>query len=381
MGEKDYNTRNMESKNILKVSRWMLFFTFHLFTFSLLSAQTVSSIYQPGVTTEGAVYFLPMTAVTVTVEVEKTTYTPGDFCQYAERFLRIKDVSATPSVSYRVTAIRQVAVAVADTTKRYAVKFDARTSATNVRLSDDGILLGINTNKEVRDYALPQNNSLTSRHSSLTSKINPRQYMNEETLAAGSTAKMAELTAQDIYEIRESRSLLVRGQADNMPKDGEQLRLMLNQLDLQDRALTSLFVGTYERDTIQKTFTVVPSANVTHETLFRFSQKLGLVDSDDLAGVPYYIHIENLNIVPLAAPADPKKKQKPVDGIFVNIPGRLRSVVSDSQGAIVADEFSAGQFGNVELLSGALFNKRYTTRLRLNPLSGAIEHLDAELPR
>lgn len=381
MGEKDYNTRNMESKNILKVSRWMLFFTFHLFTFSLLSAQTVSSIYQPGVTTEGAVYFLPMTAVTVTVEVEKTTYTPGDFCQYAERFLRIKDVSATPSVSYRVTAIRQVAVAVADTTKRYAVKFDARTSATNVRLSDDGILLGINTNKEVRDYALPQNNSLTSRHSSLTSKINPRQYMNEETLAAGSTAKMAELTAQDIYEIRESRSLLVRGQADNMPKDGEQLRLMLNQLDRQDRALTSLFVGTYERDTIQKTFTVVPSVNVTHETLFRFSQKLGLVDSDDLAGVPYYIHIENLNTVPLAAPADPKKKQKPVDGIFVNIPGRLRSVVSDSQGAIVADEFPAGQFGNVELLSGALFNKRYTTRLRLNPLSGAIEHLDAELPR
>ena len=381
MGEKDYNTRNMESKNILKVSRWMLFFTFHLFTFSLLSAQTMSSIYQPGVTTEGAVYFLPMTAVTVTVEVEKTTYTPGDFCQYAERFLRIKDVSAAPSVSYRVTAIRQVAVAVADTTKRYAVKFDARTSATNVRLSDDGILLGINTNKEVRDYALPQNNSLTSRHSSLTSKINPRQYMNEETLAAGSTAKMAELTAQDIYEIRESRSLLVRGQADNMPKDGEQLRLMLNQLDLQDRALTSLFVGTYERDTIQKTFNVVPSANVTHETLFRFSQKLGLVDSDDLAGVPYYIHIENLNTVPLAAPADPKKKQKPVDGIFVNIPGRLRSVVSDSQGAIVADEFPAGQFGNVELLSGALFNKRYTTRLRLNPLSGAIEHLDAELPR
>ena len=349
-------------------------------------AQTVSSIYQPGVTTEGAVYFIPMTAVSVTVEVEKTTYTPGDFCQYAERFLRMKDVSATPSVSYRITAIRQVAVAVPDTAKRYAVKFDARTSATNVRLSDDGVLLGINT--EERGTRNEENKNLQQGYSPSTfhlppstNKLNPRQYMNEETLAAGSTAKMAELTAQDIYEIRESRSLLVRGQADNMPKDGEQLRLMLNQLDLQDRALTSLFVGTYERDTIQQTFSVVPSANVTHETLFRFSQKLGLVDSDDLVGVPYYIHIENLKTVPLPAPVDPKKKQKSVDGIFVNIPGRLRSVVSDSQGVIVADDFPAGQFGNVELLSGALFNKRYTTRLRLNPLSGAVEHLDAELPR
>ena len=80
----------------------LILFTFH---FSLLTSQsqTVSSVYQPGVTTEGAVYYLPMTAIAVTVLVEKTTYTPGDFCQYAERFLRMKDVSPTPSVSYRTS--------------------------------------------------------------------------------------------------------------------------------------------------------------------------------------------------------------------------------------------------------------------------------------
>ena len=205
--------------------------------------------------------------------------------------------------------------------------------------------------------------------------------MNEETLAAGSTAKMAELTAQDIYEIRESRNLLVRGQADNMPKDGEQLRLMLHQLDLQDHALTSLFIGTYDRDTISQTFIVVPAQSVHREVVFRFSEKLGLVEPDDFAGVPYYINIEDLKTVPQPDPVDPKKKLKPFSGIYVNIPGRLRATISNAQGQIVANEYPAGQFGNVELLSGALFNKRYTTRLRLNPLSGAIEHLDAEIPR
>jgi hypothetical protein len=275
-------------------------------------------------------------------------------------------------------------VAVPDTAKRYAVKFDAKTSATNVRLSDDGILMAINT--EERDYT---GNKILQRGYAPSSfllprssnKPNPRQYMNEETLAAGSTAKMAELTAQDIYEIRESRNLLVRGQADNMPKDGEQLHLMLNQLDMQDRALTSLFIGTYDKDTIQKVFTIVPSESDRREVVFRFSEKLGLVDADDLAGVPYYILIEDLKTVPKPEPVDPKKKIKPVDGIFVNIPGRLRSTLSNAQGIIAADEFPAGQFGNVELLSGALFNKRYTTRLRLNPLSGAIDRLDAELPK
>ena len=205
--------------------------------------------------------------------------------------------------------------------------------------------------------------------------------MSEEILAAESTAKMAELTAQEIYDIRESLNMLTRGQADYMPKDGEQLRLMLAELKLRDNALTSLFTGIIDRDTTEHTLTIIPEKDSIREVLFRFSKRLGFVDKDDLAGVPYYIYVENLKTVPQAAPADPKKKQKPVDGIFVNIPGRLRSVVSDSQGPVVADEFPAGQFGNVELLSGALFNKRYTTRLRLHPLSGAIDHLNAEMPR
>ncbi len=349
---------------------------------SYSAAQTVSSEYQPGVTAEGAVYFLPKTAIKVTVQIEKTTYTPGDLCQYSERYLRIKDVSPQPSVSYRITTIRQEAVAVADTAKRYAVKFDARTAATNVRLSDDGVLLSINTDER------PANGSAAGREAFPPAAFqvrpaapNPRQFMNEEQLAAGSTAKMAELTAQDIYDLRESRSLLVRGQADNMPKDGEQLRLMLQQLDVQERALSSLFTGTLVSDTTEQSFTIVPSEPISRQVIFRFSRKLGLVDSDDLSGVPYYISIENLKTVPEPAPTDDKKKNKPVNGIFVNIPGRLRSVISDSQQQLIAGDFPAGQFGNVELLSGALFNKRYTTRLWLNSLSGAVERLDAEQPK
>ena len=338
-------------------------------------AQTASSFYQPGVTAEGAIYFLPKTAIQITVQIEKSTYTPGDFCKYAERYLRIKGVSPTPSVNYRITAIRQEAIAVADTTKGFAVKFDAKTSATNVRLSDDGILLAINA--EPKKLDAPQKYAPAPR----SAAINPRQYMSEEILAAGSTAKMAELTAQDIYEIRESRNLLVRGQADNMPKDGEQLRLMLNQLDQQDRAMTSLFTGTTINDTTEHTITIVPDKDINRQILFRFSQKLGLVDQDDLAGTPYYITIEDLKTVPAPEPVDPKKKGKQVPGVYVNIPGRLRSTVSNAKEALVTAEFPAGQFGNVELLSGALFNKRYTTRLWLHPLSGAVEKLEAEQPK
>ena len=343
--------------------------------FFITSAQTATSYYKPGVTTEGAIYFLPKTAIRITVRVEKTTYTPGDFCKYAERYLRVKDVSPTPAVSYRIVSIFQEAFAEADTTKGYAVKYDAKTSAANVRLSDDGILLAINAEP------LQQHLSEPFVPAPRRPFINPRQYMNEEILIAGSTAKMAELTAQDIYEIRESRNLLVRGQADNMPKDGEQLRLMLSQLDLQDRAMTSLFTGTTVKDTTEQVFTIIPDKEISHDVLFRFSQKIGIVDRDDLAGVPYYISIEDLKTVPAADPVDPKKKFKQVPGIYVNVPGRLRATISTTNETLLTTEFLAGQFGHTELLSGALFNKRYTTHLQLHPLSGAVERLDAEQPK
>jgi hypothetical protein len=78
---------------------------------------------------------------------------------------------------------------------------------------------------------------------------------------------------------------------------------------------------------------------------------------------------------------DKKKAAKQVAGIYVNIPGKLRSTISNSEGLLLTNEFPAAQFGNTELLSAALFNKRYTTHLWLNPLSGAVERLDAEQPK
>ena len=351
----------------------LVLFTIHYSLFTI-TAQTVTTSYQPGITSEGAIYFLPKTAIRITVQIEKTTYTPGDFCKYADRYLRLKDVSAEPSVSYRITGIRQEAISTADTNKRFAVKFDPKTVAANIALSDDGVLLAINAAPKPVPLQEP------FKPAPRPEPINPRQYMSEEILAAGSTAKMAELTAQDIYEIRESRNLLVRGQADNMPKDGAQLNLMLNQLDQQDRSLTSLVAGTIQKDTLEKTMTIVPNKESKQSLLFRFSKKLGLVDDDDLAGVPYYIMITDLHAIPMADP-DEKKKQKQEEGVYVNVPGKMKTSIYNADGVIVTNEFPAAQFGNVELLSGALFNKRYTTRLWLNPVTGAIDRLEAEQPK
>ena len=85
--------------------------------------------------------------------IEKTTYQPGDYNKYAQHYLRLVDVPQQPSTTYRVLNIRQYAVGVPDSTKAYAVKFNAKTVAANVKLADDGRLLGINA--DAKDYELP----------------------------------------------------------------------------------------------------------------------------------------------------------------------------------------------------------------------------------
>ena len=122
---------------------------------------------------------------------------------------------------------------------------------------------------------------------------------------------------------------------------------------------------------------------MTRQLFFRLSQLNGVVDKDDLSGAPYYITVEDLNTVPpVDEEAASKNKKKAYEaGIYVNVPGRMRVTLYDGINQLAQEEFAAPQFGNVELLSGELFNKRYTTHLWLNPQTGAVERLDAEQPK
>lgn len=341
------------------------------------NAQTLISKYNPGVTSDGAVYFLPKTALRIVVQVEKTTYTPGDFSKYAERYLRIKDVSDEPMVSYKVNTINLTSFGVADTSKCYSVKLNGKSSGSNVVLADDGTLLAINA--DAKQLEQPAKFVPAPKEKPL----NPKRYMNEDILTAGSTAKMAELTAEEIYEIRDSRNQLIRGQAETMPKDGEQLKLMLNRLDTEERALTQLFTGVTVKDTTEHVFIVCPDKEINRGILFRLSQKLGLVDSDDLSGAPYYISVTDLHNVPAPAPETGKKKKatEPEDGIYVNVPGKINVTISKGARTMGSFELYAAQFGYTELLAGELFNKRYTTKLTLNPITGSVAKLDAEQPK
>ena len=329
-------------------------------------AQTQVAPFVPGSTLEGVCYYLPQTAFRITVTTERTITKPGEFNKYAERYLRRQDVPEKESVTWAIKDIKMETYGVPDKNKAYSIAVKSKTVAPLIGLSKDGILLSINT--DAQETTLPE----PPKGTSAAPLPNPRDYMTQEILSAGSVAKQAELCAQEIYDIRESRNALTRGEAENTPKDGAQLKLMLDQLDKQASILESLFCGTTQTSTEVFTLNYIPAKFAERDLLFRFSRKLGAVAADNLAGEPVYISLKNLETIPepVVDPQVSKKKEKMLQGVYYNVPARVEAKIFTAEKEWAKMETPMGQFGTVEILSNMLFDKKNTTQVTFFQTTG-----------
>ena len=264
------------------------------------SAQDIS-YYTPG-SDEGIVYFLPKTALEVNVIATKVTYQPGDFCQYANRYMKINNITSTSETYWEIKHIEVHSIGIPDSANAYRMKLKDKSNISNIELTKEGLIKAINTQspkeEAPKEYALEK----PAIHE------NARKYMTEDILMAGSTAKMAELTAKEIYNIRESKNLILRGQADTMPKDGASLKLIIDNLDKQERALTELFTGKKDREDKLFSFRVIPDGEMKDHVVFRFSRSLGILSAQDLSGEPVYLTLKLTLNQPAPSEEDAIKK-------------------------------------------------------------------------
>lgn len=330
-------------------------------------AQTQVAEFNPGVVANGVNYALPKTVLKVDVSAIQAVYTPGEFAKYADRYLHISGVSPESTTTWNVQTLEVYQEGMPDTSKFFTVKLKDKTVAPLVQLTKSGILLAVNT--EVKSEERTQPSSRTTNH-----KLDARQYLTEEILTATSTAKMAELTAQEILDIRESKNSIKRGQVESMPKDGASLKIVLEELNRQEEALTQLFVGYTDTTFITKSFDALPMEDVNNQVLFRFSRKLGFVDADDLAGDPYYLSVKDQHTVML--PNEQEKAKRKIDGLVYNMPSMANVTISTMQSVLFEQKLPFAQLGTIDVLSPTLFNKGATIKLTLQPATGGIQHLE-----
>jgi hypothetical protein len=184
------------------------------------------------------------------------------------------------------------------------------------------------------------------------------------------------VAARQIYKLRETRMDILSGEADNMPPDGEAMKIVLQQLTDQEQALTALFVGEKHRKTTFHETRIVPDDDLDREVLFRFSEKLGLLDPDDLGGTPIYLSLHAINRAPALDPKEAEKKEKAMKGIIYNVPGKADARIEMGDKQLYRGEVQVVQFGSHEALAPVMFEDRKAPiKVIFYPETGAIKQI------
>ncbi|MDD3064088.1 MAG: DUF4831 family protein [Massilibacteroides sp.] len=320
----------------------------------------------------GITYSLPKTSLIISAEVKKSTCKAGPYYIYAEKYLGVKDVVTEDKVFYSLGKISLFNKGIPDPNRTYIVEFKAGTVAPYAYLTEDGLLCSINA-----EYTPEESEIEIARKK----RIQPicvadASVYSEELLMAGSVAKQAEVAAKQIYRIRESRLNILTGESDNLPPDGEAMKLVIQQLEEQEKALTNLFTGIIVEEYSDYDVTITPYDNLDKEILFRFSTHLGIVDADDLGGTPVYLNLKATERAPELDEKEAAKKEKSLKGIVYNLPGKASVEIQMNKKTLYKGEVQIVQFGTQEGLAPVMFeDKKAPVKVYFYPETGTIKQI------
>lgn len=320
----------------------------------------------------GVTYTLPLTTFIVDAEVTKVTSKAGPYYKYAEKYLGVKEVITEDKTLYLIDKITLQNKGIPDKDNSFIVEFKSGTLAPYVYLTEEGMLCTINAEFET----LQNQADSVKKKKAAPASVTPASVLSEELLMAGSTAKQAEVAAKQIYRIRESRLNILTGEADNLPPDGEAMKLVIEQLEQQERALTNLFTGVVTKESSTSTFTIHPTGDMDKEILFRFSDLLGVLDADDLGGAPVYLNLTATEKAPVLDPKEAEKKEKSMKGIIYNIPGKASIEIKLNNKTLYKGEEQVTQFGSKESLAPSMLeDKKAPVKVYFYPETGAIKQI------
>jgi hypothetical protein len=347
------------------------------FAVNFLNAQTrVLKMSATRSSDYGVTYFLPKTVFTIHVSYDRITQKAGPYARYAEQYLGVREESivSEDGVYYTLNSISVESKGVIDRDASYLVQFRSGTTASFVCLTEDGLICTINA--DFVPEPVNNDNRITIPPASGRSTLLPQSVFTEEYLRAGSVTKMAEVAAKQIHRLRESRTDLLTGDADNAPRDGEGMRIAITNLEAQEKAWLELFLGTTSVETLHAEFQIEPLSDINREVLFRFSKYSGIVGTDDLSGSPIYINVTNLENTEMQAEVDPRRRAREPQSIVYNVPGKAEVEVFYGINSMYKNTFSVVQFGNKQILATSLFeDRRAPVKIYFFPETGAIRQI------
>lgn len=345
----------------------------------VVSAQSVTKLAATKANDYGLVYSLPRTVTEVTLLAECRIEEPGEFYNYAERYLGSAAADKAvqkSSTRWQLTGAEICVLADVPTgSETYLMQFKSG-NPVYITVNEQGTPLTINA--EFEDEIEVEESSLKGKdltHSPLDGK-SARYAVTEEMLSGSSIAKRAQLAADQIMHLRQSRQDYLTGQADNMP-DGKALEMILANINAQEEALTAMFLGTVQTKSEVIKVGYIPSGQSENDVVIsRLNAVKGFVAADDLSGAPIYLQYRVKSRGELPKTEKGEDKKFPKGGVPYCIPGSAEISIEYDNAVKAEREFEVSQLGVVFGLESQFFtNKKEQGYVIFNPLTGGIREM------
>jgi hypothetical protein len=314
-----------------------------------------------------AVYSLPKTVLKIDVTATKIVETPGQFNQYAVRYLATNKVITEENTHYEIKSICVTPLTKPNPAQTFSsASVGKKTPHLHISVDENGILTGLN-NPIVNEQKTPPTVANVAPTYSETGRLLP---LTEEYMLAGSTAKLAEGAAKQIYRIREGRLALLLGETEHVPS-GAAMKSALTKLDKLEEQLTQLFTGTIVTSTETKTFYFDPDQSVVNQVIFRLSAISGLVPPEDLSGSPYYVRLNIENQTDSINNNVQNANNRPFDYVPYILTATGIVSIDDGKNTLHTGNYDFPQFGKPIKLN--LNNLTKTTKkVRIDNVSGRL---------
>jgi hypothetical protein len=340
------------------------------------TAQSTQKLTASKATEYGLTYTLPNTVVDITLEVQHTITQPGEFSNYANRYLGISDVIRTADEQVAIKSVTFTQHGVPNAENRWLAQFKSG-AQTSMMLTEAGVPLSINND----DVALPTAPKLPVAVEATPTPLETeaaRHAVTLEMTRSTSLSKKAELAAQRIFELREQRNELISGNAENMPPDGSALQVALNGLAEQEAALTAMFIGTTKTYTEVTTISYEPTKEeVQNMVLARISPVDGVVGVNDMSGIPVLLSMRVVSEGKLPLNEKGEEKKFPKGGVAYTIPGSAEFSVTFNGKTLSTATLDLAQLGCTFGVDPAIFtDKKAPSFVEFSPVTGAITKLD-----
>lgn len=244
----------------------------------------------------------PTSSVTVVLDVERRTFTPGELARYAQKYLGVR-ASLAPR--------------------------------TECKLLSASIVTDASALKEPSAQAVATSEGV----SPLPAYRTDGRAMTQE--------QQASAAAEMIFSLRRHRTELITGDAGEYVF-GAGLQSALDEISRLEAELLALFYGTERTERVERRFEITPISTEKDYVLCRYRDDEGVVSTSDLSGEIVMLHIEpqptDVSYVPLA---DEKAK---TTHTYI-IPASCHSVLLCGTREIAAATLTLYQYGTrVEIL-------------------------------